>query len=139
MRDITMPFDRETKSGRSFVAPFFVRGFFLQSVEGAVHLDSSEALRAKWKPFFLRRVAIETVTPTLVVPAAGADVLFAGHLASLRSSKTSIGARFPDWCDGLFCTDETPHCDVFIFDCSQRYSFELIGRRPRVGGRIRRQ
>ena len=82
MRDVTVPFDGKTKSFWCLVAPFLERAFLLQPVERAVHLDATEVFRAKPEPLFLWRVAVEIVAPAFVIPAAGADVCFAGHEAN---------------------------------------------------------
>src|SRR5207244_13215469 len=84
-RDITMPFDGERKIVRRLVTPFFECAFLLKPVKGAVDLNSGETFRAKPEPLLLRRVAIKPVAPTFVVPAADADVCFAGHYWSLLS------------------------------------------------------
>src|SRR6266516_7626303 len=80
MRDITMPFDGKKKSFRCLVAPLLERAFLLQSVECAVHLDTGETFRTEPEPLFLRGIAIEAVSPASIIPTAGADVCFAGHL-----------------------------------------------------------
>jgi len=79
VRDIAVAFDGERKSLRRFVAPALEGSFLRQLVEGAVNLDAGKTFGAKPQPFFLRRVAIETVAPAFVIPAAGADICFAGH------------------------------------------------------------
>src|SRR5439155_18322208 len=94
VRDVTMPFDGEYKMLRRLVPPFLKSAFLLEPVEGAVHLDGAETFRTETEPSFLRRVAVEAVAPAFIIPAAGADVCFAGHCASLRSSNTRLGARF---------------------------------------------
>ena len=79
MGDVSMPFDGKRKSARRFGAPFLKRALRLEPIERAVHLDRGKTLRAKPKPLFLRRVAVEMIAPAFVIPAAGADVCFAGH------------------------------------------------------------
>src|SRR5213596_3187910 len=84
MRDVTVSFDGKRKSLRGLVAPFPKRAFLLQPVEGAIDLDAGETFRAETEPLFLRRIAVETVTPSFVIPAAGADVCFAGHYSQSK-------------------------------------------------------
>ena len=80
MRDVAMAFDGKRKSVRRFIPPFLEGAFLLQPVERAVHLDATEVFRAKPEPLFLRRIAIEAVSPAFIIPTAGADVCFASHL-----------------------------------------------------------
>src|SRR5215831_19823115 len=82
MGHVPMPFDCERKSVRRFIPPFFKRAFRLEPVERAIHLDRSEPFRAEPEPLFLRCVTIKTVAPAFVIPAAGADVCFAGHMGN---------------------------------------------------------
>jgi hypothetical protein len=79
VRDVTVSFDGKRKSRRCLVAPFLKGAFLLQPIKGAVHLDGAETLRTETEPSFLRRVAVEAVAPAFIIPAAGADVCFAGH------------------------------------------------------------
>src|SRR5439155_5736203 len=74
MRDVPVSLDGKRKIFRRLVAPLLKRAFLRQLVEGAVHLNAGETFRAKKQPLFLGRVAVETVPPGFVIPAAGADV-----------------------------------------------------------------
>src|SRR6266436_4296317 len=90
--DVTVPFDGKRKSCRGLVAPFLKGAFLLEPVERAVHLDGAETFRTETEPSFLRRVAVEAVAPAFIIPAAGADVCFAGHYFSLSISKPRVVA-----------------------------------------------
>ena len=74
-----MSFNGKRKFVRRLVPPFLKRALRLESVKGAVHFDGGETFRAEPEPLFLRRITVETVAPAFVIPAAGADVCFAGH------------------------------------------------------------
>ncbi len=94
MRDVPVSFDGKRKSFWCLVTPFLKRAFLLQPIERAVHFDGGETLRIELEPFFLRRIAVETVTPAFVVPAAGADVRFASHDAQSKVTSSPFVELF---------------------------------------------
>src|SRR5689334_2327191 len=87
-----MALNGKWKSVRCLVTPFLEGAFLLESVKRAVHFDGSETFRAKPKPCILWPITVETSPPSFVIPAAGADVRFAGH--SIEISNLSFAARF---------------------------------------------
>jgi hypothetical protein len=115
VRDVTVAFDGERKVLWRPVSPALEGAFLRQLVERAVAFDAGETFRAKPEPLFLRRIAVETVAPAFVIPAAGTDVSFAGHRRKSQVSVSSFQFFLNDRVEPFACGFERTHGVAEIF------------------------